>query len=68
MVIKLITATNDLDLATKMRGERNCTIYLIGHWKISNENLQIAEMSNIKLEPINRWVNKRYKWKWEASI
>ena len=53
MKVELITAVNDWDLNNKMRGRRNCTIHLIGHWELSHENLEIAKMSNINLEPID---------------
>ena len=59
MKVELITAVNDWDLNNKMHSRRNCTIYLIGHWELSHENLEIAKMSNINLEPIDNWKNGR---------
>lgn len=59
MKVELITATNDYDLNNKMRGRRNCTIYLIGDWEISLENLGEAKRRNINLEPIDNWKNGR---------
>ena len=61
MKVELITATTDWDLNLKMRGRRNCTIYLIGHWEISPVNLEYAKMSNIKFEPISSWRNEGRK-------
>lgn len=59
MKVELITAVNDWDLNNKMRGRRNCTIYLIGDWEISFVNLCEAKIRNINLEPINNWKNGR---------